>query len=496
MALPEGTGVQLAVLRRLHELIGRVSAGRSVQETLQAVVDGVVEGVGFRVAVVNYVHPDGSFEAVAVAGSDEARSKLLGSLYPPGAFDAQMARAERWGSLLFIPHDRFDAAEPLDWWIPSIDVVDDPDAWHPLDALIVPLHAPSGAMVGILSVDLPDDGRLPGSTRRELLEMFAAQAGIAIDNARLTEQLRVEQDRLRASEQSFRLAFDGAGVGMTMIGLTGPDRGRFLRANRAMSRITGYPAEQLTGRPFADITHPDDVEAGLAAMELALVGDPGVYRAEKRYIRADGSTVWVSINTSVVRDAAGEPIYAISQVEDISDRKAADLELTHRAFHDPLTGLPNRVALRDRLGTAIEKARRSGRPGAVLFCDLDGFKDVNDLLGHQAGDEVLTKVARRLNAEVRAGDTVARLGGDEFVVLAEDITAREVAALAERIQHAVAVPVSHDGHEVQVTVSIGIATLTEHSTTAEQVLGQADAAMYRAKASGRDGYAFSASQRV
>jgi diguanylate cyclase (GGDEF)-like protein/PAS domain S-box-containing protein len=403
----------------------------------------------------------------------------------------------RWGALYFVPHDRFGADEHRNgWWVPQMTVIDAPDAWHPLDALFVPLRAASGDVVGMLSVDVPEDGLRPGPTRRELLEMFAAQAGIAIDNARLTERLRLEQDRLRASEQSFRLAFDGAGVGMTMIGLTGEERGRYLRVNPAMCRITGYSERELVGRTFAEITYGEDVEACIGAMERALAGDSGIFRAEKRYIRGDGSIVWASINTSVVRDAAGEALYAISQVEDISARKAADLELARRAFQDPLTGLPNRLALRDRLGTAIERARRTRRPGAVLFCDLDGFKDVNDLLGHQAGDEVLTEVAHRLAAEIRTGDTVARLGGDEFIVLAEDITAVEVVVLAERIQRAVAVPVSHDGHAVRVTVSIGIAELGGESATVEQVIGQADAAMYRAKSAGRDRYVFAGHERV
>jgi PAS domain-containing protein len=268
------TGVRLTVLRRLHELIGRVSAGRSLEETLQAVVDGVVEGVGFGVAAVNYVHPDGVFETVAVAGSDEARSKLLGHRYQPHRFDVELERAVRWGALHFVPHDRFGADEPLDGWVPEMTVVDAPDAWHPLDALFVPLRAPSGDVVGMLSVDVPEDGLRPGPTRRELLEMFAAQAGIAIDNARLTERLRLEQDRLRASEQSFRLAFDGAGVGMTMVGLTGDERGRYLRVNPAMCRITGYSERELVGRTFAEITHGDDVEASIAAMERALAVTP------------------------------------------------------------------------------------------------------------------------------------------------------------------------------------------------------------------------------
>jgi len=483
-------GPGMPALRRLQGLIRRVSAGLSLAETLQSVVDGVVEGIGFGVAAVNYAHPDGGFETVAVAGSEDARQELLGKRYSREEWAKEVARAEIWGELHFVSHESLDGDEQPEGWVPTMEVLDDPEAWHPLDALFVPLRAPAGDIVGMLSVDVPVDGRRPGPAQRELLEMFAAQAGIAIDNARLTEQLRLEQDRLRASEQSFRLAFDGAGVGMTMIGLLEPDQGRFLRVNPAMCRITGYTAAELTGRRFIDITHPDDAAASVAAMERALAGESTVYRTEKRYVRADGSAVWVWINTSVVRDTGGEPLYAISQVEDISARKAAVQELTHRAFHDPLTGLPNRLLLRDRLSTAVERIRRTGRQGSVLFCDLDGFKRVNDELGHQAGDEVLVKVARRLAEVVRAGDTVARLGGDEFVVLAEDVTPREVSALAERIRTAVAEPMSHGGHEVVVTVSIGIAEITEAVTGPDQLLGQADAAMYQVKISGRDGFVF------
>src|SRR4051812_33348635 len=203
--------VRMSALRRLYDLIGRLNGGRSLPDVLQSVVDGVVEGLGFGVAVVNLVHADGSFEVVAVAGSDDAREELMGASRPSGAFDAELAVAEHWGGLRFVPHDRIpDGA--VTGWIPSADAgpaIDGPDAWHPWDTLFAPLTAPSGELVGMLSVDLPVDGRRPGAMQRELLEMFATQAGIAIDNARLSE-------RLRASEASFRLAFDGAAVGMTM----------------------------------------------------------------------------------------------------------------------------------------------------------------------------------------------------------------------------------------------------------------------------------------
>ena len=232
--------VRMSGLRRLYELIGRINGGRSVSAVLQSVVDGVVEGLGFGVAVVNLVHADGSFEVVAVAGSDDARAVLLGSCSPRGAFDAEFAVAEHWGGLRFVPHDRIPE-EAITGWIPPADAdlaVDDPDAWHPWDALFAPLTAPSGELVGMLSVDLPHDGRRPGLLQRELLEMFATQAGIAVDNARLSE-------RLRASEASFRLAFDGAATAMTMTSLDPRDAGRFLRVNDAMCALTGYTASEL-----------------------------------------------------------------------------------------------------------------------------------------------------------------------------------------------------------------------------------------------------------
>jgi hypothetical protein len=222
---PDQAAVRLSALRRLYRLIGRVNGARQLPEVLQSVVDGVVQGLGFGVAAVNLAHEDASFEVAAVAGSEEARQALVGLRVAASTFDEQFAAAECWGSLRFVPHGRLPA-DALDGWVPSpadLPVVDAADAWHPLDALFAPLRAPSGDLVGILSVDLPEDGRRPGALQCELLEMYAAQAGIAVDNARLAE-------RLRASEASFRLAFDGSACGMMMTGLDPRDPGRLLRA--------------------------------------------------------------------------------------------------------------------------------------------------------------------------------------------------------------------------------------------------------------------------
>lgn len=154
--------LRLSALRRLYELIGRLISGRSLTDVLQAVVDGVVEGLGFGVAAVNLTHDDGSFEVVAVAGSDEAREQLVGLRSPPEVFDREFAVAEHWGALRFVPHDRLPP-DQLTGWVPggAAEAAQGPDLWHPLDALFAPLTSPSGELVGMLSVDLPtaDDDR-------------------------------------------------------------------------------------------------------------------------------------------------------------------------------------------------------------------------------------------------------------------------------------------------------------------------------------------------
>lgn len=491
---------QLDGLRTLYGLIGSINAGHTLATTLQAIVDGVVEGLGFSVAAVSYVNLDRTFEVVAVAGSDDARAQLLGLRSPPDAFDAEFAVAEEWGGLRFVPHDRMPE-DVAAGWVPPGDTVDDPDEpdrWHPLDALFAPLRSPTGQLVGMLSVDLPADGRRPGPVQRELLEMFATQAGIAIDNAQLSEQLA-------ASEEAFRLAFDGAGIGMALISLDGADRGRFLRVNDAMCSITGYSRDELTSRSVDDITHPDDRGRNEPPDGRRAVGLDHVDRTEKRYVRPDRTVVWVAITTTVVRTASGELRYGIAQVEDVSARRAHETELRHRAGHDPLTGLANRATLMDQLTAFISAAgeapaSRSGAEagdGAVLYCDLDDFKPVNDTYGHDIGDSVLRIVAARLREQVREHDTVCRLGGDEFVILARHIGVADAEQLAERVERAVAEPITIDQNSIAVTISIGITFIRTNrddgdsqliaASTTSALLREADEAMYRAKAARRTG---------
>jgi diguanylate cyclase (GGDEF)-like protein/PAS domain S-box-containing protein len=306
-----------------------------------------------------------------------------------------------------------------------------------------------------------------------MLEMFAAQAGIAIDNARLTE-------RLQASEEAFRLAFEGAGNGMALLTLSATDRGRYLRVNPALCAMVGRTEGEMLASRFIDITHPEDRDRDVAAMASVAAGAMDAHHAEKRYIHSNGSTVWVGVTSSVVHDADGNAHYLIVQIEEISSRRAAREELAHRAGHDDLTGLPNRRTLLERLTRAVATTKVSGRPGALLFCDLDGFKQVNDTHGHSLGDRVLVVVAQRLVGASRQSHTVARLGGDEFVVLAESTGYTTTHELAERLRRSVAEPIVVDGVVVRLTVSIGCASIDE-DCDAEAIMSNADGDMYQQK---------------
>jgi diguanylate cyclase (GGDEF)-like protein/PAS domain S-box-containing protein len=475
--VPNEPSVRLTAVRRLYEVSARMGAGRSLAETLQAVVDGVVDGLGFGIAVLNLRHPDGKFEVIAVAGSPDAREALLGTVSAADIFDADFAIADKWGGLRFVPHERLPEGEVVGW-VPDLPVSDDPDAWHPLDALFAPLYSPDGELVGMLAVDLPEDQRRPGPIHRELLEIFATQAGLAIDKARLTDQLRAEKARLEASETTFRMVFEGAGNGMATIAFDGTDLGRILRVNDAFCRITGYTADQLVGTRMVDFLR--DEEPGQTRHELEdVAASNGAYRFERIFAQPSGNEIWLGGTAAIVGQGVGQSRMLLVQIDDVTARKDAERELRHHAAHDPLTGLPNRRLLLHRFSSVLERTRASGRPGALLFCDLDHFKLVNDGYGHEAGDHALREIATRLTAGVRHGDTVARLGGDEFAVLAEDIAGDDLTTLISRLESAVSRPLPNIA--VNVTASIGTVPITPDASDLETLLREADQAMYAAK---------------
>jgi diguanylate cyclase (GGDEF)-like protein/PAS domain S-box-containing protein len=255
----------------------------------------------------------------------------------------------------------------------------------------------------------------------------------------------------------------------------------------AALRLLGVQEADAQGMDWWEFVHPDDqptLQWFLAELEQGASGD-----VEYRVRDATGTWLHVeTLATNLVGDGAVEGI--VLNTRDVSDRKALERRLMHQASHDALTGLPNRMLLRDRVEQALARRRRTGAPIAVIFLDLDDFKNVNDTLGHAEGDAVLQEVARRLDACIRACDTATRLGGDEFAVLVDDLTEESQAvAVAERILAALGRPMQVAGRAVQASGSLGIAFAVDGRDSADDLLRDADAAMYLAKDRGKGHYA-------
>jgi diguanylate cyclase (GGDEF)-like protein/PAS domain S-box-containing protein len=295
-------------------------------------------------------------------------------------------------------------------------------------------------------------------------------------------------ERKRAEEQ-MRLAagvFESSGEAIV---ITDAQR-RIVTVNSAFSAITGYSAQEAAGRT------PYSLCAGVRSPERDQeiwdqVERTGYWQGEVWDRRRNGETFPKWLTVSAVRDRGGQVVNYIKIFSDISERKEREERVRHLAHHDFLTDLPNRMLLNDRIAQAISRAQRAGSQVAVMFLDLDRFKNVNDSLGHSVGDELLREVARRLRACVRASDTVSRLGGDEFVVLMPEVRdANDAAVAAQKVLEAVGRPYSIGGHELVSTPSVGVSVYPSDGNDVETLLRNADAAMYHAKELGRNNYQF------
>jgi diguanylate cyclase (GGDEF)-like protein/PAS domain S-box-containing protein len=252
-------------------------------------------------------------------------------------------------------------------------------------------------------------------------------------------------------------------------------------------RIVGVERETFTieSDSFYARVHPDDRELVRREVDVA-VRDGAPFQLEHRVIHADGSERTIESQGRPQFDADGRVVRMLGTAQDVTERRRAEQRLEHQALHDPLTDLPNRALFLDRLEHALTRARRPGSSLAVYFCDVDDFKDVNDSLGHEAGDELLVALPPRLREGLRAGDTVARFGGDEFVILCEDLASEsEAVRIAERIGEAFRLPFALDGRLHHLSVSVGVVFVRGGAATAPEVLRDADAAMYRAKGGGK-----------
>ena len=303
----------------------------------------------------------------------------------------------------------------------------------------------------------------------------------------ITEQL-LGQRQLADAELRYRSIFEGSVIGMFQTSLDG----RYLAANSALARLYGYAS-------------PEALISGLSNIATRLYVDPSrreefaqriredkqVTDFESEVYRRDGSRIWISENAHAVLGLGGEPLYYEGTVEDITTQHNYRQQLEYQATHDPLTDLPNRNLLQDRLQQAMRVAQRHGSQGVLAFVDLDNFKFVNDSLGHGAGDRLLIEVARRLKACLRDADTVARYGGDEFVlILGDNGCLSHTLQILHRVQEVIAEPMVLDGNEIRVNCSIGVGVFPDDGDDLEGLLRHADTAMHHAKGMGKGQFQF------
>ncbi len=305
--------------------------------------------------------------------------------------------------------------------------------------------------------------------------------------AKNVNDLREAQEKLRESEQRFRSAFENSPIGIVLIDLNG----RIFQANNFASEVLGYDKEPLSRQHISRLVPPEDRAQLKNTLRRLVSGEDATLRTECRMLREDGLEIWTNLHVVVQRDGAGEPVYLIGQIADITEMKSSQNRMERMAFYDTLTNLANRRLFYDRLGQAVDHAQRSGHLSALLYLDLDQFKRVNDTLGHEVGDVLLQEVSTRLTSCVRKEDTVARLGGDEFTVLLFDIRSPSDASLvADKILTTLRQPLNISGHQLVVTTSIGITIVPQDGTDPNSLMKNADLAMYRAKEHGRNTYHF------
>jgi diguanylate cyclase (GGDEF)-like protein/PAS domain S-box-containing protein len=278
---------------------------------------------------------------------------------------------------------------------------------------------------------------------------------------------------LGRAQRRFEATFLHAPIGIAHVGLDG----HFLTVNPRFCEISGYDADTLIRTGFQQITHPDDLHADEALLARLNAGELPRYSMEKRYIRSDGTVIWINLTVAMVRDDDDRPEFYVAVIEDLSELRQASFE----ALHDPLTSLCNRRGFACRAKYVLSHAAQTGRAASLLFLDLDGFKRLNDDHGHAAGDACLADIGAILRAHTHAGDVVARLGGDEFLLLLANRDAAAVAAVAEDVRLALA------AYGMGISGSLGLVT-TDRPDPADldRLIGRADDAMRDAKRAGKN----------
>lgn len=473
----------VAAVRGLLQLSQLSLRQPPLPELLAAVARVVAEATGFATVVINaYRAHDDTYEVTAVHGSERARHLLQGNVTAGSTWEPLLDRRfERRGAYFILAGSvEFDAT--LEWYTPELPDADptDPADWHPDDALFAPIEGPGGRRYGVISVDDPVSGRRPDDQQLEVLAALAAHAAVTIESARQLHALEGAVDRHRAvldSALDCVIAIDGDG--------------RVLEFNPAAERTFGYRAPDIIGRKLAELIvppadrdrHSRAIARGLQSGQWRLIGR----RIELVAMRADGSELPVELSLAQPQadDEAGTVFYGF--LRDISERRRGEEQLAYMAYHDALTELPNRILAEEQIELALARARRLGSAVALMFVDLDGFKAVNDQLGHAAGDRLLSGVATRLRSVLRDSDMLARHGGDEFLVLLADLpadAALSVENVGGKLLDALREPFDLLGRKLRTGASIGVSMYPADADDTDTLLRHADAAMYSAKAAG------------
>ncbi len=464
-------------------LFGRVAEVWSVLLTRGIYRDGKFAGV-----VVVAVTPE--YFARQLAAATLSPDDIVVLLLPDGSF---LARSKDWLAVMgkAVPPDRpflgGDAPARGTFRAPaSTDQAPRLFAWQrlPETGLLAVVGLAEAAIFGPLDAEAARERR---RTTAIVALMVLLGGGVALLLFRVARQ----QQQLAANEQRYRRLHESMVDAYAQVDMSG----RLVEWNRAFEQMLGYEPAVLAGKTYGELT-PErwhEMEARVIAEQVLARGYSDVY--EKEYIRADGTLFPVELRTYLARDGRGEPAGMWAIARDVTERKLAEAQIYHIAHHDALTGLPNRLALGFLLEQAMAAARRENVRLAVMLIDLDRFKNINDTLGHLIGDRLLIEVAQRLRAAVRDSDLIARLGGDEFVVVVTHVAeTTAVDGVADKIQSIVSQPYEIEGHRLHTTPSIGISFCPDHGESVEALIRHADAAMYFAKAQGRDNWQFFSDQ--
>lgn len=302
-------------------------------------------------------------------------------------------------------------------------------------------------------------------------------------NRHLAEQERISK-ALEDSQAHFRTAFDHAVIGMALVA----PGGRWLRVNRSLCNILGYRESELLATDFQTLTHREDLGRDLAEVYRMLNGEALSCQLEKRYIHKLGHDVWTAASASLVRDADGQPLHFIFQIQDITERKRAEAAIQTLSLVDELTGLYNRRGFMAFATQHLNSVHRSDKGLAIVYADLDGLKQINDSFGHQEGDRALAKTAELLKQTFRSSDVLGRLGGDEFTVLAAVDPDGGTHGLVTRLQQRFADFNALKMLPYQLSISLGVAELgNDQPRSMDELLALADAAMYENKRSKKSG---------